>query len=298
MCVLCIVLISTTIYHVGGFSGLEEGLANSHPEMINIIEPGDNPTVPWYGIIGACLFGFFIMFSQPYIAARYLALPNISRKSVGLFSIISLLTGFLFSLMFVMGPAGRLLFPNAEADYMSVTLATNMLPPLLSGVMMIGFFSAILSTATSILLVIGQGIGRDVYAQISKKATPKKQIRVTQITTLIAVLCVLLFNYVSPPPFLQVFVYLGLTGIGSAICMPFFGGVLWKKASKEGAFASAIAGPAGYLVHVQLLGQSWYWGMGIAVIWAAIAFFVVTWIRNAVKGFDPELEKLADPLTD
>ena len=68
--------------------------------------------------------------------------------------------------------------------------------------------------------------------------------------------------------------------------------------SKECAIASSIAGPVGYIVLSVILGQSWSWCMGACCIWAIIAFFVVTWIRNAVKGTDPTLEYLWDPLGD
>jgi len=71
---------------------------------------------------------------------------------------------------------------------------------------------------------------------------------------------------------------------------------MWKKSSKEGAWASAIAGPVGYLVHSQILGQGWLWCMGVCCIWSIVAFFVVTFIRNAVKGTDPVLEELWNPL--
>lgn len=298
MCIMCVVLLAVGLNVIGGFTGLNEQIEANFPDMNKILEPSDGANIPGaYGLIGCLLFGFAIYFSQPHIAARFMALPDVNRKSIGRFLIISLLCGWLFNLMFVLGPIGRILYPDAEADYLTVTFVTDQFPPVIAGALMLGFFSAVISTATSILLVVGQSIGRDVYGQVCRKtATPKKQILVTQVATTVCVLLVVLFNLMDPPEFLQLFIYLGMSGIGSACVMPFVAGTLWKKASKEGAIASAIAGPVGYIVHSNILGGSFSWCMGACVIWAVVAFFVVTWIRNATKGTDPTLEYLWDPL--
>lgn len=299
MCIMCIVLLAVGLHAIGGFTGLDAALEANYPEMNKIVQSPDmsNDVPGAYGIIGAFMFGFAIYFSQPHIAARFMALPDVNRKSIGKFLIISLVCGWLFNLMFILGPIGRILYPDAEADYMTVTFVTEQFHPIVAGALMIGFFSAVISTATSILLIVGQSIGRDFYAQLCpKKATPEKQVRVTQIGTAVCIALVLLFNLMNPPAFLQLFIYLGMSGIGSACVMPLCAGTLWKKSSKEGAIASAIAGPIGYLVHSQLLHQNWLWSMGICAVWAIVAFFVVTFIRNAVKGTDPTLEYLWDPL--
>lgn len=299
MCIMCVVLLAVGLNVIGGFTGLNEVIEANFPEMNEILQPtGNQYDIPGiYGFIGCFLFGFAIYFAQPHIAARFMALPDVNRKSIGKFLLISLVCGWLFNLMFVLGPIGRILYPDAEADYITVTFVTDQFPAVISGALMLGFFAAVLSTATSILLVVGQSVGRDIYGQICHKtATPEKQIRVTQIASACCMILVVIFNMFEPPAFLQLFIYLGMAGIGSACVMPFVAGTLWKKASKEGAIASAIAGPAGYILHANILGQSWSWAMGACVIWAVVAFFVVTFIRNAVKGTDPVLEELWDPL--
>lgn len=299
MCVMCVVLLAVGLNAIGGFTGLNEAIEANFPEMNKMLQPtGDQYDIPGaYGLIGCLLFGFAIYFAQPHIAARFLALTDVNRKSIGRFLIISLVCGWLFNLMFVLGPIGRILYPDAEADYMTVTFVTNQFPSVIASALMLGFFAAVLSTATSILLVVGQSVGRDIYGQVCKKsATPERQVKVTGIATTCCMILVVIFNMCNPPAFLQLFIYLGMSGIGSACVMPLVGGTLWKKASKEGAIASAIAGPAGYIVHANILGQSWSWAMGACVIWAVVAFFAVTLIRNAVKGPDPVLEELWNPL--
>lgn len=302
MTVMCVMLVVVAIYKVGGLNSLEATLADKWPEALYIVEEGstqaDGTVVGWMGIASLVTWGCTIMFCAPHITSRYLALPTVHKTDVAKFSMISMVTGFLFNLMFIVGLCGRVLFPDAEADYMTVTMSTKLLPSILACVCMIGFFSAIISTATSILLVIGQSIGRDLYGGLSKNATPEKQVRVTQIATTVCTLIVFLFNMVKPPAFLQIFIYLGLSGIGSAVFMPLYGGVLTKKSTKLAAILSAIAGPAMYVIWTVPMGLSWVSGMGVGPLAAFIVYVVVTWIENAVKGPDQVMIDWADGFKD
>lgn len=55
-------------------------------------------------------------------------------------------------------------------------MAINLLPTAVAAFMMIGIFAAMMSTATSVLLVIGQAVGRDFYSKtINKNASPEKK---------------------------------------------------------------------------------------------------------------------------
>ena len=302
MTVMCVMMVVVAVYKVGGMHSLEATLADKWPEALYISEAGptqaDGTVVGWMGIISLITWGCTIMFCAPHITSRYLALPAVHKKDVAKFSMISMVTGFLFNLMFICGLCGRVIFPDAEADYLTVTMSSQLLPPILACVCMIGFFSAIVSTATSILLVIGQSIGRDLYGGLSKKATPEKQVRVTRYATVICALIVLLFNMVNPPAFLQIFIYLGLSGIGSAVFMPLYGGVLTKKGTKLAAILSSIAGPAMYVIWTVPLGLSWVFGMGVGPLAALVVYCVVTWIENAVKGLDQVMIDWADGFKD
>lgn len=300
MVVMSLMLIITLVSYVGGFGAMEAYFDETAPSFNQLWEHGgeDEVTISAFGVVMCFVYGTFIIFCQPYITARYIALPNIKKKSIGTFLIIAMLTAALFNLMFMCGMAGRMAFPDAAADYMTVTASVNLFPPILACIVMIGFFSAIVSTATSILLVVSQGVGGDIYGKMFKNATPAKQVKVTRISAVVIGLIVLMFNMIEPPELLQIFNYLGITGVGASMCMPLFCGVLWKKSRKSGAWASAIAGPVTYLVWTEVLGYSWGSGMGVAAIGAAVAMFACSWIGNAIKGPDEELIKWADPYID
>lgn len=293
MVLLSLSLVLLAFQKVGWYTGLDAKLAEMHPDYRVVYQTGADATFPWYSIPCIALFSFFNMFSQPYITARYIAMPNISRKSVAKFLFISLITGLLFNSMIQLGLVGSVLYPDADPDYLTVTMSVNFFPLLIAGIAMIGFFSAMLSTASSILLVCSQAIGQDIFAQVYKKATPKQVVNVTKASTILITIGILVFNLVSAPDLLQVFVLLSLTGVGSMLCMPLFMGVLWPKARREGAWCAVISGPLSYLIMDKVLSWSFPISMGLCVVPPAVLMWLVSVVLNKVKGEDKEMVAMA-----
>ena len=132
-----------------------------------------------------------------------------------------------------------------------------------------------MSTATSVLLVEGQAIGRDFYAKtINKNASPEKEVLVTRIAVVTVALICMFFNYANPPQFLSIFLYLGLSGIGSCIGVPLFTGIVSDNCSKQGAIASAILGPVAYMVFTYALDINFWVSCLLAVAVAALAMAI------------------------
>ncbi len=299
MVILSLSLVVVCFSHVGWYGGLHAGLEATHPDYNVIYQTGAGATFPWYSIPCIFLFSFLVMFSQPYITARYIAMPNISRKSVGTFLIISLITGLLFNTMVQLGLVGAVLFPEADPDYLTVTMSVEFFPTVIAGVAMIGFFSAMLSTASSILLVCSQAIGQDIYGQVKKNADEKSILRVTQISTVVIIIGIVFFNIYKTPDLLQVFVLLSLAGVGSMLCAPTFLGVLWPKARREGAWCAVISGPLSYFLMDTILGWPFPIAMGLCAVPPFVLMWVVSVALNKTKGEDAEMVRMAtiDPDT-
>ena len=132
-------------------------------------------------------------------------------------------------------------------------LALTKLSPIMAGFLLACAFSAIMSTASALLLVIGSGAGSDLYhGFINPKASEKQVMRVTQVSTYVlglisAVLCF--------APIFQVGIY-QVTWIAWSVLSPAFipliiGGLYWKRGTKEGAYASLIVG--------SVTGFAWYY---------------------------------------
>lgn len=291
MVALCVVLITVGLVKCGGFNGIDAFLADYDPAMLNAAQPGLWDDCGWLGILGYALWSILIQPAQPYLTARYMAMDKIDRKTVGKFCLVALVASMLFCSMPICGLTGRMLFPNAEPDYIVVTLATGVLHPLLSCAIMLGLFAAIISTATSMLLTVGQSVGRDILCAFNPKTSLKTQVNVANVTCVIVMIAAVAFNLWKTPEIFQFFNLMGQTGVGAACCMPLYCGVLYKKATKEAAIVSAISGIAATVVFNNIpVGFSV--AMGAPLVVAVPVFFIVNALVIKMKGRDARIEVL------
>lgn len=275
MIIIALILVFISFRAVGGFSGLETMLAAYDPDMLRIVEAEEPGAImPLSGVIGNFVFYAVIFISQPYLCSRFLAVRNIEKKTIASFLVITLIVTAVIELFYLVGLTGRVLYPDAEADYLTVTMAIDMLPTAVAAFMMVGIFAAIMSTVTSIMLVMSQSIGRDIYAlTIKKNATSQEVVRVTRWAVVGIAVVACFFTYAKPPQLLTILMYLGMSGIGSCVGIPLYAGILSNRATRQGALAAAISGPVVYGSTYLLLGINFWFAcmIGIAV---AIVFMV------------------------
>lgn len=278
MFICAIVLTFVSLKAVGGLSGIEEKLSVSNPDMLRVVEPrGPDAVFPIEGVIGSIAYWIVIFLSQPYLSSRFLAMPDTRRKTIGTFLLWSLLLGVVFNAIYLVGLAGRILYPDLPGDYMSSQLAIDLLSTPFAALMMVGIFAAMMTTTSSIMLVVGQAIGRDIYYHtINKNASPKKVIQVTRIAIVVIAFATFLLTFSNPPDLLSIILYLGLSGIGACIGVPLFAAILWKKAKKEGAITAAIVGPIIYVVLTYGLNVNFWFSSFIGVIISAILMIVIS----------------------
>lgn len=291
MVALCVILIAAGLSAAGGFEGVDAFLANYNPDMLRAAQSGLWDDCGWLGIIGMTLYSLLIQPAQPYLTARYMAMEKIDKKIIGKFCLVALVASLLFCSMPICGLTGRTLFPDAESDYIVVTLATGVLHPLLSCGVMLGLFSAIISTATSMLLTVGQSVGRDIVTTFRPQTSFKTQVTISNIACVAVMVFAALFNLVKTPDIFQFFNLIGQTGVGAALCMPLYCGVLWKKATKEGAIAASIVG-IGATIVFNNLPVGFCVAMGAPVIFSVPTFFIVSYFVNKVKGRNEHIEAL------
>ena len=236
---------------------------------------------------------------QPHLVIKTVAIKD--EKSIRLVPLIGGIFGFFLSFgVYILGMAGRVIFPDAaalpggSAEYIMPVLALTKLSPIMAGFLLACAFSAIMSTASALLLVIGSGAGSDLYhGFINPKASEKQVMRVTQVSTYVlglisAVLCF--------APIFQVGIY-QVTWIAWSVLSPAFipliiGGLYWKRGTKEGAYASLIVG--------SVTGFAWYYllqeSTNIHTFFAAIVLATVAYVVVSLLTKDPpkEIEDMVD----
>lgn len=149
-------------------------------------------------------------------------------------------------LVFVLGLVAMTLFPNLPTgDLAMPIIAKSILPTFIGTIMLAAVTSAMMSTVDSLLLVAGSALSEDIYQNLlNKKATKSRRLVVARVGILIVGVLPLLsvLAGVAEGELIQFIVILFTAIMGAGFFTPVVGGVLWKRATKQGAIASMIGG--------------------------------------------------------
>lgn len=165
------------------------------------------------------------------------------RRGV-LFAIIMILS--LNLLVFVLALAAIVLFPTLPTgDLAMPMIATAVLPATLGAIMLAAITAAMMSTVDSLLIVAGSALSVDIYQNlVDPGASPARRLRVDRLGILIvgSVPVVLLLSGVGEGELVQFIVLLFTALMAAAFVLPVVGGVLWRRATREGAAAAMVGG--------------------------------------------------------
>ena len=157
MVVASIVLPAVALSAVGGFGDLANGLA----AIGDVGSPmGTSSIVTVFFVIG--LFGIGVGYpGQPHVVNRFMALKDDNALRQG--RVIALAWAVIvYAGMLLLGLSARVLFADlGDSEQVLFHTATELLPAVISGVMLAAVLSAIMSTADSQLLVAASAISYD-----------------------------------------------------------------------------------------------------------------------------------------
>jgi len=164
-----VMLISMTVMMVIGIShvgGSDIVLSQLH--SVNATYMNWFPDDGWPGIVLFVLgwvFAGFGVAGQPHIVVRYIALDNVNHIGRFRFWYYSWFVTF-YAATVVVGLLARLLLPDVngfDAELALPSLALQILPEALVGLMLAGLFAATMSTADSLVLSCTASLSRDIF---------------------------------------------------------------------------------------------------------------------------------------
>ncbi|MEH7482301.1 sodium/solute symporter [Neobacillus drentensis] len=229
----------------GGFSGLNEKLSSIDPGLIANGMPS--------GTLTAVALSFFIMMlGYPIIAVRFYSIKDNKtiRRAVGVSFIFQAIVAVSIA---ILGVSARVLYPDlTSADLASSTIAMDLLPPVLGGLLLAAILAAIQSTVSAVLLMLGSSISHDIMKVVmKKKLSDKQQLKVTRIVVLIMGLLPIPFA-LNPLPLIQQIWINAAALIGSSFAVSILLGLYWQRATTAGAITSMVGGIGSAIVWLYL----------------------------------------------
>lgn len=144
--------------------------------------------MPGWGGLGLFVLGWFVaglsVIGQPHIMVRFMALEDTRRYNVARYWYYSWFTIF-YCMATAVGMLARILLPDVEtfdAELALPTLALNMLPAVLVGLILAGIFAATMSTADSLVLSCSSTLSHDIFP-VSGAFTPKQKLIMAKLAT-------------------------------------------------------------------------------------------------------------------
>jgi SSS family solute:Na+ symporter len=230
------------LFEIGGFSGLVSKLPSDY---FQFTKPFTDPNLPWTGILlGAPILGIWYWCSDQYIIQRILSAKGIkdARKGTVLAATLKIFPIFFFIFP---GLVAAILYPNLKGDSAySLLLSGSLLPVGIKGIVIAGFFAALMSSLSSSFNSSASLFSLDVYNFIRPTASEHEVVLVGRLSTMLLVI-----SAIAIIPLLKMVdthIYIKLQALQAYIAPPivcvFLFGIFWKKASGIGAIWALIIG--------------------------------------------------------
>ena len=244
---MCVYVFFTAPGLEGGVGALNDALVAQNPELSagSVFNQANKQLATGFAV--AMTFFAHVPYSLlPHFGMKWAALND--NRDMPKALVLSAVVGMLF----VIGaplPAliARAVMPGlARSDMALPAIFSTYLPDYVSAFLIIGIYAAIMSTASGLFVSNAQAIANDIYrCSLAKKwAHSEEKIEhnvklISRIATIvIAVLGTILV--INPPPYLTLFLWLGVGGVLSTSSGPLLLGLYWKETTKTGVWISTI----------------------------------------------------------
>jgi len=270
-----------------------------------------NGTVPmsfkfYTAIILSIAFGTI---GLPHIAMRYFTAPSVRDAKVStLWGIM--FVGIVFFTTFAIGFAAKLYtvqelnsqglsIEPKEADLLVVVMSQAFTPSWIAALPVAGALAAGMSTVGGLLMVIGTGIGHDIYSTIVPNAADRTKVKAGFFFTALGGLVTIALA-LNPPDFLLTSVIWAFVVASSTFTPVLILGIWWKGANSAGAIAGMVIGGAlsialwwtkGSLLGIQLVNVGPL-GFLVTAIFSASAAWFVTIVVSMLTGGEKNQEVL------
>lgn len=266
---------------------LAQALANAG-EVKSSLTMGNEGTSAVLFILSGLSWGFGYT-GQPQLLTRMMAMRDRRNVYYGKW-VAAIWTSLAYSGAFIIGLAGLWLVQGGhlggheqelakDAEKIMPVMVMSLLNPLLAGILLSGAISAMMSTASSQLMVNSSSISEDIYSILTKKKLSERKLLIFNKILTLAVGVVAFAIALSMEETVYGLVSYAWSGIGSSFGPALVLLLFWKKLSRAGVFASLITGTTVTIFWKTLYAEPT--GLSERLISYVLAFFMA-WLFSLI----------------
>ncbi|MFN4167290.1 MAG: sodium:solute symporter [Pannonibacter phragmitetus] len=260
MIVASVLVCGLVLIELGGFSGLFGAIQATKPELLQVPGPG---LFSFTTFLGLTIPWFFFAISNPQVSQR-LYMPA-SLKALRRMLVIFLCFGFVYTVVSVLwGFSAFVAFPELEKGDLatSTLLASDLVPPVLGVMVMVGILAAAVSTIDSILLTLSSVFARDVWSNVTGGASDARQLFIGKLIIPVISIVSLVFAAME---FSMIAILSVAASVGLLVTVPaIIGAFFWRRGTAAGALVSILGGVA-FVVWMYLTGNKLF-GLNAGVL--------------------------------
>ena len=242
------------LYHLGGFS---EALTVIKEIKPNALSMGEG--VSWVAIVSALAWGLGY-FGQPHILVRFMSIR--STKEIPLATLIGI-SWMAISLMgaCLIGILGiayihKFDLTLSDPEKIFILMSQLLFNPWIAGILLSAILAAVMSTASSQLLVSSATIAEDFYKRIfNKKASSLTVMNLGRIGVLLVALIAFVISTDKNSSILSIVSY-AWAGFGASFGSVMLFSLFWARMTRLGAICGMITGAAVVVVYKNFLSSA------------------------------------------
>lgn len=184
-------------------------------------------------------------FGQPHILVRFMAISNPKelKKSTQI-AVGWVILSLLFAIAIGIVGKAYLTIPlkEADAERVFIIMAETLSFPFLTGLIWSAILAAIMSSASSQLLVTASAVAKDLYSPFIRKQASDRELLFISRLTILGISACALYLASDPNSYIFSIVSYAWAGFGACFGPTILLSLYWKRMTLKGAYAGIITG--------------------------------------------------------
>nr|WP_302520530.1 sodium/proline symporter PutP [uncultured Allisonella sp.] len=231
-------------FTLGGPTPTWHALAKEGSDFFSLLPPSSSGMANLILFLSCAGWGLGY-FGQPHILVRFMAIgnPDDLKKSTRIamvWVIISLMAAI------AMGIIGKAFLTtpleNANAERVFIIMSQQLSTPFFTGIIWSAILAAIMSTASSQLLVTASAVAKDLYQPFIHKGASQKELLLVSRITVLMVALIAIFLASDPNSYIFQIVSYAWAGFGACFGPAILLSLYWKRMTLHGAYAGVLVG--------------------------------------------------------
>ncbi|WP_104696937.1 MULTISPECIES: sodium:solute symporter family transporter [unclassified Helicobacter] len=237
-------------------------------------------------------------FGQPHILVRFMSIRSIKdiplATGIGISWMVAGLIGACFIGLLGIAYVNKFNLSLKDPEKIFIAISQILFNPWMCGILLSAILAAIMSTASSQLLVSSSTIAQDFYHKILKKEASEKSImRISRISVLLIACIAFLISVDKNSSVLSIVAY-AWAGFGASFGSVILFSLFWEKMTRLAAISGMITGAIVVILHKNIFKAYFpIYEIVPAFVCASIVIIIISLLQPAEEKIKQDFKKMS-----